>query len=304
MDGKQYVVLIGAPKCGTTSLAAWLGELPDAALARYKETMFFTDYGSRDWTGPGAKFIEYAISDEAAFEDQFAHAPGARLRIEATTDNLSHPGALERIQEFAARDDVRSVKLVAVLRDPVKRIVSEYEHTLRMGWQTGSLLASLEAEEARIRDGWQPLFHHVKRSRYAAQLARFRAAFGDDLLILDYHSLSDPETLPRLAAFVGRDGDGQPEALERRNARAVYANPEAEQVLRNKSALTLARAMVPKKLRPALRGLLRGKPQDRYRPDAAETKFILDALGEDIDACFADPEIPTGHWTCRASAAA
>lgn len=297
----DYLIIIGAPKCGTSSLAAWLGALPDAALAKGKETLYFTDYTERDWVGPGALFITDAAQGDAGFEAEFAHAPDATLRIEGSTDNLSAPGALERIQAFAARDDVASVKLVAVLRDPVERIVSEYEHTLKMGWQTKSLMASLKAEPDRIRDRWQPLFYHVTRTRYAEQLAPFRAAFGEDLLILDFHEINAPETLPRLAAFAGR-GDGPlPERLEQRNARAVYARPQAVGALRNKGLLAVARALLPKGVRPWLRGLLRGKPMDRYEPSPDETRFILDALADDIAACVADPEIPTDHWRCLAA---
>lgn len=296
MDGKDYLVIIGAPKCATSALASWLECLPDAALTRRKETLFFTDYPARRWVGPGSGHADGGSRDDTAFRAQFDHAPEAGLRIEASTDNLSCDIACARMKAFAERDDVRSLKVVAVLRDPVERIVSEFEHTLRLGWQKPDLMASLKAEARRKADGWHPMFHHVARSSYAAQLAPYKAAFGRDLLILDYHGLSEPETLPRLAAFAGRGDADMPEQMERQNTRAVHVRPQAEGVLRNRGALTVARALVPKGLRPRIRALLRGKPVARYVPTDAEHAFMRDALGADMALCAADPDIPTDNW--------
>lgn len=296
LDAKDYLVVIGAPKCGTTSLATWLSRLPDAAMAKSKETLFFTDYPARQWSGPGAGFTANAAVSEADFRAEFDHAPDAGLRIEASTDNMSCPAACARIAAFAARDDVRSLKVVAVLRDPIDRIVSEFEHTLRLGWQKPDLMASLKAEPDRVAEGWHPLFHHVDRSRYATQLAPFKAAFGEDLMIVDFHRISALDTLARLAAFAGRGDAELPAGLERQNARTVYARPRAETVLRNARAASAARAIVPRALRARVRAMLRGAPQSRYAPTPDERAFMTDLLRDDIERCRADPDIPTDHW--------
>ncbi len=302
MDGKDYLILVGAPKCGTTSLASWLARLPDTALSRMKESMYFTDFRQRRWSGPGGDPASNAPVDEASFRALFDHAPEAGLRIEASTDNLSSAVACDRIAAFAQRDDVGSVKVVAVLRDPVERIVSEYEHTLRFGWQSGSLMASLEAEPARTEKGWHPLFYHVARSRYATQLARYREAFGDGLLILDYHRLGEAETLARLAAFAGRSADDAAEGLPHANARRVHARPRAQTLLKNRTLLSLGRSAVPRSLRPRVRQMVTCKPLERYRPSEDELRFMLDALAEEIAACRDDPAIPTDNWPCLQTA--
>lgn len=302
MDGKDYLILIGAPKCGTTSLANWLARLPDTALSRMKESMYFTDFRQRRWSGPGANHASKVPVDEASFRALFDHAPEAGLRIEASTDNMYCPVACERIAAFAQRDDVGSVNVVAVLRDPLERIVSEYEHTLKFGWQSGSLMASLKAEPARIEKGFHPLFHHIARSRYATQLAPYREAFGDALLILDYHRLGEAQTLVRLGAFAGRSVDDAAEDLPHANARHVLARPRAQTVLKNQVLRSLGRSAIPRSLRPRVRRMITGKPRERYNPNAEEERFVLDALAGEIAACRADPAIPTDNWTCLHSA--
>jgi len=161
-----------------TSLSAWLGEQPYAALAQTKETLYFTDFADHSWHGPSADFAARRPATVEAFDAEFHHKPEAELRIEASTDNLSCVAAAQNIAQFAQRDDVGEVWLVIVLRDPIARIVSEYEHTLRMGWQSGSLMQSLKAEPERTAQNYHPLFRHLDRSSYATQIARYKALFG------------------------------------------------------------------------------------------------------------------------------
>jgi hypothetical protein len=273
-----------------------MSEMDDTAVARSKETLFFTDYTDRAWTGPGADFAASGAGNEAAFRANFEHALDAGLRVEASTDNLSCPVACERISEFAARQDVKSLKVLAILRDPVDRIISEFEHTLKLGWQRPDLMASLRAEERRVREGWHPLFRHVMRSRYGSQLKPFRAAFGDNLLILDYHRLNEPESFRKIACFIGRDEKGLSRKIPRVNARAVHARPRAQQLLRNDKLRAAAKMIVPKGMRAGIRSMIRGRQLERYVPTKEERNFITGALAEEIAACRNDPEIPTDRW--------
>jgi hypothetical protein len=293
---KDYLILIGAPKCGTTTIASWLGDQPDAVLARQKETRYFTDFASRDWHGPASNFADATPESPEAFEAEFAAAPEASLRIEASTDNLSCKGAAENIARFAERPDVGNLWIVALLRDPVARIVSEYEHTLRFGWQSGSLMQSLQAEPKRRLKGWHPLFWHLERSRYGEQLARYRELFGERLLILDFHRIGEAEERAKLMRMIDREGVPVAQQLTHRNKREVVARPMAMRLAHNKTLLSLGRALVPQMMRPLARRLMTGPQIDRYQPSAAERAFIHDALGEDIAACVAAPDIPTQHW--------
>ncbi|MEM9395047.1 MAG: sulfotransferase domain-containing protein [Pseudomonadota bacterium] len=300
MQRHDYLFLLGAPKSGTTSVAHWLGGLEDTVLSRRKETLYFTDYAQREWSGPGAGYTQGAPKTLEDFYDQFSHEPDANLRIEASTDTLSCASGFRKLLEFRERPEVRSVKILAVLRDPVERIVSEFEHTLRFGWQKPDLLASLRREDERRSRGWHPLFYHVFRSRYADQLAAFQAAFGKDLLIVDYLTLGDPQTMKTLADFAGRPLPEVAQKLERRNEREVFGRPELARLTGHGAARKLARLVVPKPLRAGIRNTLRGARVERIQPSAAEIAFIMGRLRDDIEACLRNPAIPTENWTCRA----
>lgn len=300
MRSHDYLFLLGAPKSGTTSVAHWLGELEGSVLARRKETLYFTDYACRTWTGPGAGYASGAPRSIDEFFDQFSDKPDARLRIEASTDTLSHRDSCKRLLAFRDRPDVGSVRIVAILRDPIERIVSEFEHTLKYGWQKPDLLASLQQEDARRRAGWHPLFYHVFRSRYAEQLGVFQEAFGPDLRIVDYKALADPGAMDELAQFAGRPQRAVPIQIPSRNAREVYARPRLQRFVCNETARRIARAVIPQPMRDCVRSRLRGPSVDRIEPNAAEITFIMSRLRADIQACVDSPEIPTDSWTCPA----
>lgn len=297
MDNKNYLFLVGAPKCGTSSLAHWLGTQQGVALSRQKETMFFTDFAEQHWAGPGAEnFASTIVAKDAEFREQFSDDFTAGLRVEASTDHLWCPGAAERIAAFAARDDVGNVSVVAILRDPVARIVSEYEHTLRLGWQTAGLMDSLKSEADRREKGWHPLFAHILRSRYHQQITQYRRCFSDNLLVLDFHTLADPATLQSLADFaeIACDTSDTP---GKKNARDVPGRPKLARILRTRHLTSLGRSLVPKRYRKFVRGKLEGGRMGRYQPSQSELAFIRGALAADIEACVRDPGIATDNWS-------
>jgi hypothetical protein len=300
MDGKDYLILVGAPKCGTTSIAEWIDSLPGCVLAQGKETLFFTDFADRDWSGPGPGpgFAAGAPKTPEEFAHRFSHDRESDLRVEASTDNLSCPVSPDRIAAFRDRSDVRSLRVLALTRDPVGRIVSEYEHTLRVGWQRADLLTSLKAEKERTAKGWHPLFWHTARSRYAGPIARYRHLFGDDFLVLDYHTIEMAETRERLAAFIGLPKHEAVEPMPRKNARKVDRNLALKPLFKNRLLLSLARTVVPKTARAGIRKAVTGPALARYEPSPREREFIMSALGDEITACKANGDIPTEHWSC------
>lgn len=300
VERKNYLIMLGAPKCGTTSLATWLGEQPYAAVSREKETLYFTDFAERSWQGPGAHFAENRPLSIEAFDAEYVAKPQAELRIEASTDNLSCPAAVENIARFVERDNVGKFWLIAILRDPVERIISEYEHTLRLGWQTGSLLSSLEIESERARKGFNPLFRHVERSRYFSQLSRYRAIFGNQLLILDFHRIAEAGERRRMLNWMGYTDEAASD-LQHSNKRRVVARPGTVGLLRNEGLVKLGRTIFPKSTRPIVRKWITGGNVGRYAARDEEIKFIRNSLENEIGACVEANDIPTDNWSVSLS---
>jgi Sulfotransferase domain len=193
---RPNLLVIGAAKCGTTSLHEYLNAHPAIAMSREKELDFFVE--EKNW-GRGLDW----------YEAQFDDAP---VRGESSVSYAAFPeyeGVPERIA--AALPDVRLVYLV---RDPVERVVSHFfHHSIRYPGQSLDGLGSSDLGR-RL----------VDVSRYWTQLSQYLDHFAADrILVVDSDELRDRrrETLARIFAFLGVDPAVSSPAFSRRHNVAV-----------------------------------------------------------------------------------
>jgi len=114
-------LIIGAPKAGTTALAAFLAAHPEVYVAPEKEVHFFDEHLARgtDW-----------------YRTRFDSARDEIAVGEATPTYMYSDEALERMADL-----LPEAKLIVVLRDPVDRAYSHY-------WWMRALFESLSFEDA------------------------------------------------------------------------------------------------------------------------------------------------------------
>lgn len=164
---KPHFLGIGTQKGGTSSLYYLLKQHPDVYLPTSKELHYFT--------------TEYQRG-HAWYEAQFVDARPGQARGEITPYYLFHPEAPTRIHRYRP-----GILLIALLRDPVERALSQYFHARRHGFEQLELQAAIAAEADRLASGdpySQQKHSYVSRSRYAQQLARYETQFGHDQLLV------------------------------------------------------------------------------------------------------------------------
>lgn len=189
-------LVIGGQKCGTTALYAYLRWHPAITGPAWKEVSYFDRHYGRG---------------EAWYRGQFPSRPwlwlsggrrGRRPLVgEASPSYVLHPYAPERVRAL-----VPGVRLVLLLRDPVDRAFSHYQHEVALGREPLSFEQALEREPQRLsgelaRLGDTSYFSHawwdhtyLARGRYAEQLERWLAVFPrEQLLVLTSERLrADP----------------------------------------------------------------------------------------------------------------
>src|SRR5688500_17431750 len=119
-------LIIGAPKAGTTALHAALAQHPELFLSRVKEPKYYMRGGSPPpaYKGPGdAHSNQEWIWQRPRYQALFRDAPAGTMRGESTPFYLYNRDARRRIAA-----DLPAAKLVAVLRDPVDRLYSNWMH--------------------------------------------------------------------------------------------------------------------------------------------------------------------------------
>lgn len=133
-------LIVGAKKCGTTALYSYLTQHPSIAPALQKEIYYFNALHGRGTLWYRSHFPTVMASRRAL------RATGqALLTGEATPDYLFH-ARCARLIEQALPD----AKLIVLLRNPVDRAYSFYNHNLRAGIETVSFDQAIDEEEARL----------------------------------------------------------------------------------------------------------------------------------------------------------
>ena len=240
-------LILGAQKAGTTALYAYLRWHPEITGPSFKEVSFFDRHYARGETW-------YRAHLPARPRQWVARRRRGRWPAvgEASPSYLFHPLAPERVAAM-----LPDARLIAVLRDPVDRAFSHYQHEVALGREPLPFEDALAAEEERMRGEVErmtsdpsyfsePWWNHTyaARGRYAEQLERWVSSFpreqilvlfSDDLLqqpadtyarVLTFLRVS-PHELPSYPRIFSREYSEMGPATRAR-LEGVFAGPNAE----------------------------------------------------------------------------
>lgn len=263
-------LVIGAMKCGTTSLYHYLAEHPEIGMSRRKETDFFiAGQGNwnrgRDW-----------------YRRQFPEAPARGECSPNYTKRHLFESVPERIDIVCPE-----VQLIYLVRDPIERAISHYRGSCRQGREDrsfGTAIAELDAN------------NYVLTSRYHFQLQPYLDRFPkQNLLVLSTEELGTAPvaTLQEVYQFLGVDPtfEGQrpgehynPSASKKklgpwtRRLSAQIPQPLKDQVRPHLPLHWLPGKRIP---RPDVAPSLRAQLEETFRSDVEALRKLT---GHDFDA--------------------
>ncbi len=257
-------LIIGAMKSSTTLLFDTLGMHPGVFTPVEKEPHYFS---SPDRDAPGA--WENYLSLFAG------RKPSQTIALEASTTYTRWPQNIDTAPIIKAR--LGSPRLIYILRDPVERAVSHYNHSYARGYYRPGMTFG----EAIERD---PIL--LSTSRYAQQLARYDEVFGPDatLVVLadDLHK-NRADTMRRVADHLGLapfDGwNAQPSRAN--SAENVRASAAWRPLLEGSPLLRAAVRRMPTGLKRRLKALRTPAPAAR-KPTQPERDLALRAIADDL----------------------
>jgi Sulfotransferase domain len=167
-------LIVGAQRCGTTSLFTALSQHPGVRMPLARKGIHYFDVGYQH--------------DLSWYRGHFPLAiPGSRVITgESSPYYMFHPLAPQRIAS-----DLPSVRLIVALRDPVERAYSAHAHELARGFETEPFERALELETGRLADAGAvlhadgltevPAHRHqayLTRGQYIEQLERLEDLVG------------------------------------------------------------------------------------------------------------------------------
>jgi hypothetical protein len=282
--------VVGVPKGGTTALHALLAQHPQLYLSPVKEPKFYLcgerPPGRRTQRGPGdAHSAGEWIWRRSSYQALFDAAPAGALRGESTPfylyDRAAHP-------RMAA--DVPNARIVAVLRDPVDRAYSNWNHLRADGLERiPDFLEALAAEDERVAKGWAPFWHYRRLGRYAEQLRSLYQHFPpEQVLLLRYRELVDDPvaTVTRVDRFLGVEPHHAREAKPENVHPYVPDSPRVRAIARGVRAGALAGSLLPpqvwRSVEVHLLKALHANGTRRPRLTSEERQAALEGLADDI----------------------
>ena len=218
----RHLLVIGAQRCGTTYLSSLLEAHPDVAMARPAR--------------PEPKVFlspEQSARGLAWYRDTyFAHASTEVLLGEKSTSYLEYPEAATRAAAMLG-----PAQIVALLRDPVDRAVSNWRFSQAHGLEERPLEQALR-ENLEGPRSWDPErtsvspYAYLERGRYANDLQPWRAAFPDSTHVLFLAELAgSPSAVADVYASLGLDPDIRPQGIEHRINASDGAPPDLDPAL-------------------------------------------------------------------------
>lgn len=186
--------VLGAQKSGTTTLHNWLVQQPDVCLPRIKETHFFSDkeryQRGIDW-----------------YLNEFPKCSEGDTKGEIDPEYLFFKNAPIRIRKW-----IKSPRFVIIFRHPLHRAFSQYQMSVRRGYEDLPFVDALLKEKERLArtDNLFALRHqsYLARGLYCGQLIHYKEIFPDaDFLYEKFDDLFDMvnghAVYARICRFIG-----------------------------------------------------------------------------------------------------
>lgn len=286
--------LVGAPKCGTTSLNDYLRQHPDIFIPERKELHYF---------GRDLRFFKSPRPKKHEYLNHFAAAQPHQQAGEASVWYLYSRQAAGEIHSFCP-----DARIIIMLRNPVDMMHSLHSQFIyESNENVANFGSALALEEERRRGQKLPprtnfreglLYRRV--ARYAEQVRRYLALFGrENVHVVDFDEFSQetPRVYAEVLEFLGAD-PSFPCEFRVRNPNKQVLSTSLQSFLNNPSpgAVSLARRLIPMPLRRAIIDRLKranARPASRPPLDEQlrarlerEFAFEVDLLSQLLDRDF------------------
>jgi hypothetical protein len=262
-DRLPTFVVIGAMKCGTSSLHRYLDAHPQVCMSDPKETDFFLEQNERtlDW-------YRRCFAEEAPVSGE-------------SSPNYTKYPAFDGVPERMHRL-LPNAKLVYLVRDPVERAVSHYIHN----WAERRETEPPDEALRPVDESW-----YLTVSRYHKQLSRYLDYYSlEDIRVIEAERLRErrEEVLRDLFQFLGVDPDFQSKVFEQEHHTSAAKKRQTKlasffrwsttgQILKN-----AGKRMVPQAVVESIKEALK-RDVEKPTPSGAALEEMRAYLAEDVE---------------------
>ena len=180
-------LIVGAQKAGTSSMFQYLNQHPNVLRSIRKDVFYFDENSEKDLKWYSSFFP--TLEEQKRREDRVGSAV---MTFEGATYYMFHPLAAQRVKALFPQ-----MKIIMLLRDPVKRAVSHYGHNVHGGFERLAMKDAFEKEAERLKGEAERIvrqtgyrsynhnhFSYLARGRYAEQIENWRSYFPSEQMLV------------------------------------------------------------------------------------------------------------------------
>jgi hypothetical protein len=280
------LLIIGAMKCGTTSLHHYLDLHPEISMSHPKELRFFDDPAWEDRIG--------------WYREQFD--PSAAVTGEGSVYYTAYPWIPDVPQRIHAL--VPDARLIYMVGDPIKRISAQWAEWCEIEADRDRAMLGKWARKPFsevLADYDDPHHPVVCPSRYATQVEQYLALFPrEQLLVVDQQDLKHDRvsTLQRIFRFLEVDDSfASPEFSEERNTHEEKVRAFAGYSAARKLLLAAGARRLPEGLRRRAGTRLRSSFSRPLERPVVEQSGLAVLLRAEADRLRALTGMPFPNWS-------
>ena len=241
---KPNLFIVGAPRCGTTSLYTYLSAHPDIYMpSNKKEPGFF-----------GRDVYPRTMSLERYLQ-LFKNGENKKYRGEASTWYLYSKTTAKEIELFNPES-----KIIIIIRNPIEAIYSFYYFNRLNGKEPLSFKRALEAEKQRKKGRNLPkrphprtvVYHYKSIYKYFEQIKRYYDIFGKEdvkVILFEEFKAKTAATYKKTLKFLGVDDSYKPESFEVINPNKNIKSRFLYNIYAGHTTLLVAKKLMPKSIR-------------------------------------------------------
>ena len=292
-------IVVGFPKCGSTSLHYYLNSHPEVFMPKQKELHYFTNgILSSMQNGSGDKEVDkFNVKSFESYQGFFKGAERFKAVGDVSPSYINYPICINEIKERLGYN----VKIIILVRDPIKRAFSNYLHLVRENREYLGFYEALKEESNRKEQGFSDFWYYTFNSMYYSKIKAYKEAFNDVMVLTTEEMKSNTrEIIQSVYSFIGVNSNFMPENLNRRyNEGGVFKRNIITKFFFQQSKLrTIIKKSIP--ITPSMKHI-KHKILSMYKQETPEIDpqaedFLINLFKEDVHKLEKNFKVNTSNW--------
>jgi len=268
---KPNFLLVGAARCGTSSLYNYLRQHPEVFMPGNKELRYFVseNYLNISPEDPHHDSItEKTIYEWQDYLDFFKDAADYKAIGEASVTYLYYyETSIPKIKEYLG-----DINILILIRNPVDRALSAHNYLVMRNLEHLSFEECLMLESKRMENNWIPMRYYVDLGMYYNQVKAFMKYFSNVNITLNRDLENKPEeSMKRIFNFLDVDETFIPNLSTRHN---ISGKPKSEKI----HDIVLGRGRLHQFAKPIVKFILPDKLLRKIKKKMKEDNILRNAV--------------------------